>query len=93
MKKALLLSLFILSLNVTFTQWQPVNNGINGGWIHSLAVDPITDYAYAGTHDGIYKSTNNGTGWLKLNNGLPTATVSALAIKDGNIFAGTAFKW
>ena len=60
------------------------NNGPNGG-VHSLAVSDTN--LFAGTVGGIiYRSTNNGTSWTAVFNGI---YVDALAISDTNIFAGT----
>jgi photosystem II stability/assembly factor-like uncharacterized protein len=49
-----------------------------------------TKILYAGTYDGIYKSTNNGDSWTQSNNGLTALDISALAAgKNDLVFAGT----
>src|SRR5215813_2162336 len=72
-------------------QW--TNLGPDGGYVFSLASDP-TDHnrIYAGTADGVYKSTNGGNSWQMSNSGLPSGNVSALVIDPGNtniIYAGS----
>ena len=46
---------------------------------------------FAGTADGIFGSTNNGSSWSALNTGLTTTYVQALIVSDTNIFAGTEY--
>ena len=62
--------------------------------MEALAVDP-TDGAtvYAGTLDGVYKSTNGAAGWSRTSNGMGDFPLSALAIDAGTpqtIYAGTS---
>jgi hypothetical protein len=45
---------------------------------------------FAGTWgDGVFLSTNNGTNWTAVNNGLTNTFVRALAVSGTNLFAGT----
>jgi len=45
---------------------------------------------FAGTKDrGVFLSTDNGTSWTAVNNGLTGNDVSSLAAYNGNLFAGT----
>src|ERR1035441_6201342 len=47
-------------------------------------------YLYAGTFsDGIFRSTDNGTTWLRSNSGLTCDTVLAFASDSTYLFAGT----
>ena len=40
-------------------QWVPINNGLYGGFVSSLAIDSTnTQVIYAGTGGGVFKSTN-----------------------------------
>jgi ligand-binding sensor domain-containing protein len=50
-----------------------------------------SNYIFIGTSDdGIFRSTNNGNGWLQVNNGLTTNYVRSIAIRnDQIIFVGT----
>lgn len=45
-------------------------------------------YLFAGTYNGVFVSTNNGTRWTA--GGLPNYAVYALAISGSNLFAGTS---
>jgi len=57
--------------------------------VNFLAISE-SGHVFAGTGD-VYRSTDNGNNWKKINNGLPDDTgVGPLAINDsGHIFAGT----
>ncbi|HYQ86943.1 MAG TPA: T9SS type A sorting domain-containing protein [Bacteroidota bacterium] len=51
---------------------------------------------FAGTgRGGVFRSTNNGTGWIAVNTGLTTGSladnVNAFAVSGTNLFAGTIF--
>jgi hypothetical protein len=55
---------------ISIEQWQPANEGIYGGRINGLTVDPTTNFLYAwGDGGGVFLSTNNGTSWTAVNNG------------------------
>ena len=62
--------------------------GRDGGWISSLVIDPKNPGAvYAGTrHNGVFKSTDGGAGWIQAGAALAGSWVYALAIdpKDTN---------
>jgi len=67
-------------------QWvQP--NGPYGGFVYALAVSGTN--IFAGTNDGVYLSTNNGTSWTEVDSGLTYTYVQALAVSGTNLFAGT----
>jgi photosystem II stability/assembly factor-like uncharacterized protein len=81
--------LFLLSLmhgGVAHAQWVQTN-GPYGGRIISLAVSGTN--LFAGTGGGVFLSTNNGTSWAAVNNGVTNTNVSALAVSGTNLFAGT----
>ena len=44
---------------------------------------------FAGTSDGVFLSSNNGSCWAAVNTGLTNTNVNSLAISGNNIFAGT----
>jgi ligand-binding sensor domain-containing protein len=62
-------------------------NGPYGGSVYCFAVSGAN--LFAGTEVGIFLSTNNGTNWTAVNNGLPNTSVMAFAVSGTNLFAGT----
>jgi hypothetical protein len=65
-----------------------VNNGLTDTTIHSFVVNGSD--IYAGTNDGVFLSTNNGSSWIAVNIGFPVKTIiSSLAVNGTHIFAGT----
>src|SRR5271166_5372054 len=57
-------------------QWEQTN-GPYGGAVYSLAVSGSN--LFAGTGQGVYLSTDNGTSWIPRNAGLPISNVTALS--------------
>jgi hypothetical protein len=55
--------------------------------VNALAVNGTK--VFAGTDNGIFLSTNNGTSWTKTSNGLTSSNVYSLAMSGTNILAGT----
>src|ERR1051326_64664 len=69
-------------------QWVPTNLSYHGG-VLSLLVDGTN--LYAGTNDsGVFLSTDNGTSWTAVNDGLIGHSVLALLAHGTDIFAGTS---
>jgi len=63
-------------------------NGPYGGDVRCFAVSGRN--IFAGTYGGgVFLSTNNGTSWTQVNNGLTNTVVLSLAVSGTNIFAGT----
>lgn len=62
--------------------WSSKNQGLANTEVLALALDPQTPSTlYAGTQDGIYKSTNSADSWAPASNGLGSGTqVSILAV-------------
>ena len=88
MKKIIVLVIAIFIMNVANAQWQQTN--LNGGlnnWIFSMAT--YGDTVLAGTNGGTNLSIDNGDTWTAMNNGWSGATITAIAIKDSNIYVGT----
>jgi photosystem II stability/assembly factor-like uncharacterized protein len=88
-------SLLLLSCKVVGAgyQWVHLKNGLLYN-PYSLAIDPTnTTTMYVGTYgDGIFKSTNGGTSWSAIDNGLTNSAVYSLVIDPTNtntIYAGT----
>lgn len=71
-----------------YSQWVRTN-GPNSQFIYSLHLRG--NGIYAGTSDGIYRSTNNGLTWVLVNNGLYTGNVRVTSIIDlyDKLFIGT----
>ena len=88
-KKLLLTIMFsaLLGLNIN-AQWQPIGPG--GGIIRAFAAGGSN--IFAGTFGGgVFLTSNNGTLWTPVNNGLTNTNVQALATTSGGttVFAGT----
>src|ERR1035438_3323604 len=91
MNKLILLLFIFLSFSIYAQNFWEQTNGPSGGTTHSLAINS-SGYIFAGTYyGGVFLSTNNGTSWTAVNNGLTGSglTVNALAVSGTNIFAGT----
>jgi photosystem II stability/assembly factor-like uncharacterized protein len=86
--KKLMLLLFLIIFNsyLTTAQWQQTN--VPHNFCHALAVNESN--IFAGTNNGIFLSSNNGSSWAAANNGLTNTDVTSFAISGANIFAGTA---
>ncbi len=101
MKKLLLLAAIILVNFVPLINAQWVQtNGPYGGNIGCFAVSPNGaggTNIFAGTNGGVFLSTDNGTSWTQINNGLTGTDVRALTVSPNgaggtNIFAGTRYR-
>jgi photosystem II stability/assembly factor-like uncharacterized protein len=75
--------------------WQQVNNGLPAddysiiADIYSLASGTTGDL-YAGTRDGVFRSTDNGNNWFPANDNLQETQIRSLVVTaDGAVFAGT----
>lgn len=93
-QSALFLSLvgtLLLSPPPLGAQWSQTA-GPYGGSITALTAD--TSHVFLGTAGaGVYSSTNNGTQWNEVNNGLPPyAFVTSLKAIGANLFAGVSGK-
>jgi hypothetical protein len=69
-----------------------IDSGLVAGtyarWINCLASSDTS--LFMGTPAGIFRSSNNGTSWTKVNTGLTDTNVTALAVSGSTIFAGTS---
>ncbi|MBN1478931.1 hypothetical protein EH223_14665 [candidate division KSB1 bacterium] len=66
----------------------------NAGLPETLTVTAITNVPetqtlYIGTHNGIYKSVNNGESWSEINKGLETNDISCIAARANIVYAGS----
>ena len=77
--------------------WPPVNSGLQDSFqrllVYSLAINPSSpSTVYAGTADGVFKSTDGAASWAAASTGLTSSAVRALAIDPAStstIYAGT----
>ncbi|RKX70965.1 hypothetical protein DRP53_03100 [candidate division WOR-3 bacterium] len=65
------------------------NTGLSG--IMAVLIDPDDpEVVYAGGQQGVYESENGGGDWKPMNQGLPSTTITCLAINPNNyLFCGT----
>ena len=84
---------FLLAVFCLFTNTNPLHsqwiqtNGPYGGDVYCFAVSGTN--LFAGTGDGVFLSTDNGTSWTQASTGLTNSVVYALAVSGTNLFAGT----
>jgi photosystem II stability/assembly factor-like uncharacterized protein len=77
----------LIIANPSLAQWIQTS-GPCGGNVLSIAVSGTN--IFAGTEGGgIYRSTDNGSSWIQINNGLTNNIVKVLKVSGTNIFAGT----
>ncbi|MFW5701763.1 MAG: YCF48-related protein [Bacteroidota bacterium] len=89
------LSLIILILSIIVIPlksqdfWQEAGT-FSGGMINDAAVAQNGDIWIAGNGSGVFRSTDGGQSWQRMNNGLLDWNVSAIYIsQSGKMFAGT----
>lgn len=75
------------------THWSPINSrGLTNLDIRALALDPSDGSTlYAGTHQGLFKTTDNGFTWSQLRNTLESQSVHALVLDPASpatLYAG-----
>ncbi len=65
-----------------------INQGMNVGYIWSIAVDPVNDKIWVATENGVYISRDNGASWEL--RGLAGKDVRAIiAVGEDHVWAGT----
>lgn len=73
-------------------RWGP-SHGPEGGSVWSIVIDPAnSSVVYAATGHGIFKTTNAGSRWKAVNDGLTDTSVGALAVDPSRpsvVYAGT----
>jgi len=88
MKTKLLLTLAFLVCTLALrAQWVENNNGLYGGVITALVANGSN--LFAGTNNGVFFSTNNGSSWTAVSTGLTNTSVQSLVVSGSNLFAGT----
>ena len=88
MLKRLMFLFIFFSTVIVNAQWVQTN-GPYGGFIEDIAISGNNIFAGTSGSGGVYLSTNNGTSWAAVNNGLTNTSVQSLAVSGTNIFAGT----
>jgi hypothetical protein len=82
----ILIATLFSSTNLLIAQWVKTP-GLEGYFAKSFAVSGTS--MFVGTElDGIIRSTDNGTNWNQVNNGVPKIGVASLVVSNQNIFAG-----
>jgi len=74
-------------IHCSFTYAKLNNTGLTFRWVYALMADGIN--IFAGTNDGVFRSTDNGANWAGISAGLTNPYVYALAAIGTNLFAGT----
>jgi len=81
---------FILFLYLAF-----ITNNCQAQWVQMPGLGTVLSFAvkgndlYAGTNSGVYRSTNLGSNWTAVNNGLTAQYIYALSTDGTNLFAGS----
>ncbi|MCZ7615734.1 MAG: hypothetical protein M5T52_19845 [Ignavibacteriaceae bacterium] len=73
------LMVFILSITISAQNAWQQTNGPYGGGVTSFAVGGTM--IFAGTYDGIFRSTNDGQDWIGVNTGLSNTIISSFYCK------------
>jgi len=71
--------------------WIQSATGITSTQVYSVAVNQKNGFVFINSFDGVYRSTNKGSNWQLMNNGITNAGMFgyAIAINDaGTVFAG-----
>ncbi len=71
--------------------WSRIDAGIpSGAYTRAIREDPVRrGLLFAGTETGVYMSFTDGASWQPLQLNLPRVSVRDLAIKNGDLIAGT----
>jgi hypothetical protein len=86
---AFIFTLFILFESALYAQWIQTNSP-SGGRVNCFAVSGTN--LFAGTKSGgVFRSTNNGTNWTAVNNGLSDTQIYTLAVFGSELIAGTPY--
>lgn len=72
-----------MTFNTYYWHDGPANRYVHPD-IHTIKVNPLNNYTYAGTDGGVYVSTDFGATWAQKSNGLSAAQVFHLSIYKNN---------
>ena len=79
------------ALRAQYTQLVPTN-GPNGARVAALVTDR-EGALYAGTYEGLYRSTDNGERWTRLRTAVDPVNVNALAVDSTNAIIAACENW
>jgi len=86
MRKIIFSLVLILFIQDAKSQWEQTN-GPEGGYILDLINTNNQIFACA-SRAGVFKSTNNGAAWTKVNNGISSERALCLIANGTNIIRG-----
>ncbi|PLX03332.1 MAG: glycosyl hydrolase, partial [Marinilabiliales bacterium] len=68
------------------SSWNAISSNLtNGELLHSLAVAPSSSSViYAATYDKIWKTSDGGLNWSEISDGLPSVSISYIAVDDND---------
>jgi photosystem II stability/assembly factor-like uncharacterized protein len=72
-------------------KWDDISQKLCNIPVNALLIDPLSaETLYAGTDIGVFRSTDDGTSWVRFNNGLPPVIVTGFSAQpSGTIQAST----
>jgi photosystem II stability/assembly factor-like uncharacterized protein len=75
------------------TTWGRPARRLSRGTVWNLMLEPVSGDLFAGTHDGLFRSTDRGATWSQANKGMRSWNVLAIAADPSSpstLYAGTA---
>jgi photosystem II stability/assembly factor-like uncharacterized protein len=73
--------------------WKRIEKGLADTYVSAILIDPSnSNVLYAGTRQGVHKTTDGGETWGQVNEGLTTLNIRSMAlspIDPQTVFAGT----
>ncbi len=78
--------LLVIAANPLFAQWSSINPP-SWGTVYAFASSGSA--LYAGSTNGVFRSTDNGTEWETMNSGMPGGTITCLVFSGTDLYAGT----
>jgi photosystem II stability/assembly factor-like uncharacterized protein len=90
MKRAVLSTIYLLiiNLNITLAQWTHTS-GPGGGIVNDLAVAGNRFFAGLSSGEGVYMSSDSGSSWVQVKNGLPYQSIAQLLKVNDSVIALT----
>ncbi len=83
-----IISVLFLFVSIANAQWTEC--GLYGGGVKQIVSNG--SFLFVGTeYNGVFRSTNTGESWVKVNTGLLRKEITAMAVCGTTIYAGTTF--